>query len=587
LPAGPIFVREALTAPRRLQHFLLRSGYVAGMLVMFYSIRQATIGFQDVQFAGDVAAFSALTFQVFCLLQLTLSLFFATLFTAGSIAQEKDRQTLILLLMTDMRNRELTYGKLMASLLVVLVLVAASLPVFAALTLLGGVTWSQVFWAEAVIAAAAFASGAWGCLAAFWRDKTFQTLAISVLGVVVYLFAIEGIVVALGPDTAVGHAAANLSPYRGLLGILNPLTTPTVGIANSNGLPSVVALATIAATLSLITVWRLRIWNPSQSLHQSVAASSDTADPASASATETRKVAPARHRTVWRNPVTWREMKTRAYGRRIVWIKAAYVALAVLMMMVANRGSSDHVLGMVSPAAFAFLGISVISLLLINAQAVTSITNERDGRTLEPLLITDLSAREFMVGKIGGTLWNAREMIVLPLLLVIWMSLSGSAQALTVENCFYVITSYLALSLFAVALGLHSGLTWDNSRSAIGTSLGTMFFLFVGIFIFMLLLVEAKSSFGIQMQSFIVFIGFGSLGLYTSLTHRNPSGALTLASIVLPFLTFYAITEFLLGGSLGVCLCICVAYGFAMVAMLIPAMTDFDIALGRNAQDAA
>jgi hypothetical protein len=112
-----------------------------------------------------------------------------------------------------------------------------------------------------------------------------------------------------------------------------------------------------------------------------------------------------------------------------------------------------------------------------------------------------------------------------------------------------------------------------------------MFFLCVGIFIFMLLLVEARSSFAIQLQSFILFIGFGSLGLYSSLTYRNPSSALTLASLVLPFLTFYAITDFLLGGNLGVCLWICIAYGFTAVAMMVPAMNDFDIALGRNAHD--
>ena len=51
LLAGPIFVREAMTAPRRLRHYLMRSGFVAGLLVLFYSLRQATIGFQDVQFA--------------------------------------------------------------------------------------------------------------------------------------------------------------------------------------------------------------------------------------------------------------------------------------------------------------------------------------------------------------------------------------------------------------------------------------------------------------------------------------------------------------------------------------------------------
>ena len=189
------------------------------------------------------------------------------------------------------------------------------------------------------------------------------------------------------------------------------------------------------------------------------------------------------------------------------------------------------------------------------------------------------------MGKILGALWNDREMLLMPLLIVIAMSAAGIVPSLTTENTVYVAVGFLVLMLFAVALGLHAGISYDNSRQAIAHSLGTMFFLCIGIFVFMLLLVEARSSFAIQLQSFVLFIGFGSLGLYSSLTSRNPSNALTLASLLLPFLTFYAITEFLLGGNLGVCFWICMAYGFAAVAMMVPAMNDFDIVLGRNIQD--
>jgi hypothetical protein len=97
----------------------------------------------------------------------------------------------------------------------------------------------------------------------------------------------------------------------------------------------------------------------------------------------------------------------------------------------------------------------------------------------------------------------------------------------------------------------------------------------------MLLIVQARSSFALQLPSFLVFILGGSLGLWGSLTHRNPSPALTLAALALPFLTFYSITGFLLNETLGVWLFISAAYGFATVAMLIPAISEFDVALGR------
>ena len=574
--AGPIFVREALTSPRRLSHYLMRSGFVAGLLILFYSIRQATIGFQDVLFAGDVASFSAMTFKVFALLQLTLGMFFATVFTASNVAQEKDRRTLILLLMTDLRNHELAVGKLLASLLIVGVLLATSLPVFCFLRLLGGITWSQILWAEAVVGSAGLAAGCWGCFVAFWRDKTFQTLAISVLGIVLFVLVAHG----LG---ALAHPSLSLaSPYAGLIDVLDPVSQNQLGPIVVFAFPTVAILLTASLILSVVTITQLRRWNPSKEMHQSVAGAEATEiGNANVPAPQRRRV----HRNVWDSPIIWREMRTRAYGRRMIWIKLAYLALTMLIAGAAILSSSNDnlILGMVTAPAFAFLGIGILSLLLTNAQAVTSITNERDGGTLEILLVTDLRPHEFILGKIGGALWNTREMILMPLVMILSMSLLGRVATLTSENLVYLSIAFLVLNIFAVTLGIHAGLTYQNSRTAIGHSLGTMFFLFIGIFIFMLLLVEARSSFAIQLQSFILFIGFGSLGLYSSLTYRNPSSALTLASIILPFLTFYAITDFLLGGNLGVCFWICVAYGFTAVAMMVPAMNDFDVALGRSA----
>lgn len=579
--AGPIFEREVLTTPRRLSHYLMRSGFVGALLILFYSIRQATIGFQDVLFAGDVASFGALTFRVFALLQLTLGLFFATVFSASLVTQEKDRKTLILLLMTDLRNYELALGKLLASLLNVGVLLAVSWPVFCFLKLLGGVTWEQILWSQAIVGSATLAAGSWGCLVAFWREKTFQTIATSVLGVVLFLLVAH----ALG--AAVDNSLAAISPYDGLFRVLNPLSVSRPGIVQVSAWTSVLSQLAVAIGLSVTTILKLRSWNPSKEVHQSVAEST------SKEGSDSEKSAPAirrQHRVVWSQPVIWREMRTRAYGRRMVWIKLSYVVLTLIIAATSwsqsASGSRDSlVLGMVSAPSFALLGIGILSLLLSNAQAVTSITNERDGGTLQILLVTDLRPWEFMFGKIGGALWNAREMLVLPLVLTVALGVSGVIPALTAENMIYVGVTYVVLTLFAVALGLHAGLSYENSRQAIAHSLGTMFFLCIGIFVFMLLLVEARSSFAIQLQSFILFIGFGSLGLYSSLTYRNPSNALTLAALMLPFLTFYAITEFLLGGNLGVCFWICMAYGFAAVAMMVPVMNDFDIALGRHSQE--
>ncbi len=250
---------------------------------------------------------------------------------------------------------------------------------------------------------------------------------------------------------------------------------------------------------------------------------------------------------------------------------------------VIEYGQSDElVMGMISLPGFAFVGLAILSILIINAQAVTALTSERDGQTLELLLVTDISAKEFIFGKLGGVTYNMKELILIPWLLLASYAWQGT---LSFENFLYATAGFLTLVWFAEMLGLHAGLSFDSSRIAIANSLGTMFFLFIGIFIFMILLVEARGSFFLQFQSFLVFIGAGSIGLYASWTSKNPSVALSLAAALLPFMTFYAITEFLLGGSLGVCLSIMAAYGFAITSMLIPAVSEFDVALGRTTLD--
>src|SRR6185369_1893548 len=197
-------------------------------------------------------------------------------------------------------------------------------------------------------------------------------------------------------------------------------------------------------------------------------------------------------------------------------------------------------------------------------------------------LVTDITAREFIFGKLGGVLYNAKEVIALPLLALFAFAVM---RFLSWENFIYVAVGYLMLTAFAAMLGMHSGLSFDNSRSAIANSLGTMFFLFLGIFICMLLIVEARSSFLLQLPSFLVFILGGSMGLWASLTHKNPSPALTLSSLLLPFFTFYAITGFLLNDTLGICLVVSGTYGFTILAMMIPAISEFDVALGRTTLD--
>ena len=221
----------------------------------------------------------------------------------------------------------------------------------------------------------------------------------------------------------------------------------------------------------------------------------------------------------------------------------------------------------------------MVSLLLINALAVTSLTSERDGRAIDLLLVTDLTPKEFVFGKLGGVLYNSKDMILLPLLLCCYLWLSGR---ITGENLVYLTGGYLVMTCFVAMLGLHAGMIYENSRSAIGVSLATVLFLFLGVATCMRMMIAFSGSFQVQLQPFLAFMLGGGVGLYVPLGSRNPSPAIGLASFLAPFATFYVITSLIIGYPLASFLVTVITYGFATAAMLVPALYEFDVATGRT-----
>ena len=91
-------------------------------------------------------------------------------------------------------------------------------------------------------------------------------------------------------------------------------------------------------------------------------------------------------------------------------------------------------------------------------------------------------------------------------------------------------------------------------------------------------------EFGRQLISFLIFIGAGSVALFASLGMKNPSRAIAIVALRTPFVSFYAIISPLLepATSLAAFLSCAGAYGIALASMLVPAVSDFDIALGRT-----
>ncbi len=617
---GPVFFREASTTPRRPRHYILRSVYVLALLVLICTAWFVLAGTQIVRNIGDMARFGATLFQILALLQLLVVVFLAAFGVAGAVSQEKDRRTLILLLMTRMRNSELVLGKLLAALLDVFVMVLASAPVLMLVSLLGGVSWDQIVRALLVTFTTGLAAGSLGSILALWREKTFQTLSMTALTLMMWAGIWEVVAAGLLFDSLAGLScetiATAFSPVRAILAATTPRIASAPLVTWSDG-TTLYLLVSILGTagINAVAIFRVRAWNPSRELRpgqqddderasiygdDSPVAAGDGKTTGAQSAAESARAghvdarvraASQASREVWDNPILWREVCTWAYGRKVQIVRVAYLILfamvwAGLHWMLAEAetaGGGSGLAGRIPPSAVPLGLFSLLSLVIINALAANSITSERDGLALDILLVTDLSPREFVLGKLGGVLWVTKEMVVLPMLLYVYLWWRGG---MTGENLVYLLGGMTVVDIFVTMLGVHFGMNYANSRSAITLSLGTVVFLFLGICTCLMIMISFGGSFQVQYAPFLAFIGGGSLGLYVALGFRNPSSAVFWASLLLPIATFFCLVSFVLGNrELTIFLVISVAYGFTTAAMMVPAISEFDFAMGRTKTD--
>ncbi|MEM6981203.1 MAG: hypothetical protein AAF539_16205, partial [Planctomycetota bacterium] len=100
------------------------------------------------------------------------------------------------------------------------------------------------------------------------------------------------------------------------------------------------------------------------------------------------------------------------------------------------------------------------------------------------------------------------------------------------------------------------------------------------IAICMTIMVSFRGAFQLQLAPFLVMILGGGAALFAALGWRNPSSAIFAASFALPLITFYCITQFLLQTDhLMVVFALVLGYTFTTAAMMIPALSEFDVSL--------
>jgi ABC-type Na+ efflux pump permease subunit len=634
-----------------MRYYLWRASFVCFLFILLWTAWQSFIGWEDVRELGVLARFGGILYWMMAMLQLTLMLFFAPLFTAAAVSYEKDRRTFTLLLMTDLSDLEIVLGKLVAGLLNIFTILGASVGFLSICAFFGGISFVQVVNLFLVTAASGVAGGALGLLIALWRDRTFQSISLTILMVVFSVAGVEAFAILYPEVKFLGVPLVEvLNPYRAMVAVLYPEADQLTGTVRASSVVYICCRLTFAAALVAFGTYKLRKWNPGtneprelreegevevvetlveideETAQEAVGAGAGASvlgghtgvgigDRVPATAVAARTAAgravggngepapttglhvPRRthrrigakvqsYRHAWANPILWRELMTRAYGAKPLIIKGCYVLLFALGMSLFFVLGQELENPLRSTLGLIPIGLTILSLVLINAQGVTSLTSERDTGALDLLLVSELSPNEFIYGKLYGALYNSKEMIALPVLTAIGMFVWGIVHpdgvTISGENVVLFVIDFLLLCHFSAMLGLHSAITYTSSRTAVASSLATIFFLMVGILLCAFLIVLNNQEFARQLLSFMIFIGAGSVALFGSMGAKNPSNAIALVAILTPFWTFYCIISLVNGDIMAAFLVSAGVYGFAILAMLVPAVGDFDIALGRT-----
>ena len=349
LPGNPILLRVLAVHSKRTRDLLIRSIYL-GVLVFFVVMRLVGGGGSISGASLDVISQnSAIIFKDMSLLQLALVTLLAPIFTAAAITQEKDSQTYDILLATPLTNGQIVLGTLFSRLFFIVALLISGIPIFAITQIFGGVAISSIVVSFLIAAVTALACGALAVAIATFKVGTRRTIFSFYMVVVIYV--VGGLLadqltqtkIALA-DPVTGQPSGELSttswltplnPFLALLTIFRQptYTPPTIEMlpAHLQGRPIAWAITSPASFyVSMMLAFSAITILPSIVVLRRIAQSSFTLRSwvlqklRLGRGTRTRKP-----RSVWSNPIAWREARTKASAARASLLRYGFVLVGI------------------------------------------------------------------------------------------------------------------------------------------------------------------------------------------------------------------------------------------------------------------
>lgn len=199
---GPVLFHDLVRMARKHRLFFLRTLYGVALLIVlswanfqFWQGKFAVTAGMPTRFqrpptaldAHDLAELAEGFFKTFCIVQFLTILVLTPAYTAGAIAEEKDRKTMEFLLATDLNGREIVLGKLISRLATLGLIVLTGMPVLSLTQFLGGVDPNLVLAGFALSGLALMSLASFSILNSVYFQKPRDAITITYLGVAIYV----------------------------------------------------------------------------------------------------------------------------------------------------------------------------------------------------------------------------------------------------------------------------------------------------------------------------------------------------------------------------------------------------------------
>ncbi|TVQ62098.1 MAG: hypothetical protein EA378_06440 [Phycisphaerales bacterium] len=429
-PTNPIAVRLVQNGSRRRKHLLVRSLYLAALIiVLLWALLLNTQG--DALDYRQLARAGAQSFTYVAYLQVGLICVLAPVFMAGAISQEADPRTWDILLTTPLSGPQIVLGNLFGRLFFILALLLASLPLFAITQYFGGVPGRSIMASYLIAACAALFVGTVAIALSVSRLAGKRAVFTFYVAVVSYLALTAGLdaVFRNAGMGAAGGAGVTwmtaINPFLTLHALLEPAGYPrapegTPGLEGWFLARPVRTYALITLLSSLLLMLASTLTVRTGGLQQFTSASGGARAPwyrrlfgLGAAGSEHR--AP---RSVWSNPVAWREAAARQATLPRILARWSFIAagalLGLALVVVYHLGGMDTGTFRLALAATVLGEVGVIALVAVN-NAATAVSREREDGTLDLLLTTPITPQAYLGGKLRGLVTYLLPMLAIPL----------------------------------------------------------------------------------------------------------------------------------------------------------------------------